>query len=291
MQCLTPITVHKGTESESVVPCGKCPACRANRRQEWIIRLKSEYFSSIESHFITLTYDDQHLPITELVDSNTGEILTKAYPDKVGFQKFLKRLRKNLSFSFRYFSISEYGDKTLRPHWHMLLFFNEKNSDRRKFYDIVKSSWQQGNVMFGKCEEGSITYCTKYMFKPSDYPLGIKDTKMLCSRRPAIGSEFIERQKSFNLSQRNFSGIMIYGNKSRLPRLFREKWKNEFCGDDEELKLQLKADYTKKLLSHQSALQQEFQSSSFTSIADFLLWKREQEEKIRSKHIVKHDKI
>lgn len=291
MHCITPITVHKGTPSESVVPCGKCPACRANRRQEWIIRLKCEYLNAVESHFITLTYDDEHLPTTELVDTNTGEIVTKAYPDKIEFQKFLKRLRKNMSLSIRYFSVSEYGDKTLRPHWHMLLFLNEKIQDRRKFYDTIKFCWQQGNTFFGKCEEGSIVYTTKYMFKPSPSPFGIKDTKMLCSRKPAIGSVLLNKFKDFNISQKNFSGVTVYGNKSRLPRLFRDKWKSEYCGDDEEKKLELKADYMQKILSHESSLQVEFRNSQFSSIGDFLLWKREQEEKIRNKHIVKHDKI
>ena len=39
---------------------------------------------------------------------------------KSDFQKFIKRLRKD--YDIKYFACGEYGDKTLRPHFHAILF-------------------------------------------------------------------------------------------------------------------------------------------------------------------------
>lgn len=63
-----------------------------------------------KSCFVTLTYDEDHLP--------AGGTLV---PREV--QLFVKRLRKELpSGSLRYFLVGEYGDKDMRPHYHLALF-------------------------------------------------------------------------------------------------------------------------------------------------------------------------
>ena len=45
-----------------LVPCGKCLACRIARRQEWSMRCLHELSSFDDAVFVTLTYDDDHLP-------------------------------------------------------------------------------------------------------------------------------------------------------------------------------------------------------------------------------------
>ena len=84
--------------------------------------------------FITLTYDDEHVPGMII---NTGEIMRKVqYAWKPGekrpesvqtllytdVQKFLKRLRKAYKSKLRYFIAGEYGEQTARPHYHMILY-------------------------------------------------------------------------------------------------------------------------------------------------------------------------
>lgn len=100
MQCRKPILVKGG-----YVPCGKCPNCLANQRQEWVFRLRSEYLNSKFALFVTLTYDPEHYPATGTC--------------KRDVQLFLKRLRKACgNKSFRYYIVSEYGDNTCRGHYH-----------------------------------------------------------------------------------------------------------------------------------------------------------------------------
>ena len=70
-----------------------------------------------ENCFVTLTYNDEHLPDNE--DLN--------YED---FQKFMKRLRKKFTGrKIRFFMCAEYGDDLGRPHYHACLFnidFNDR---------------------------------------------------------------------------------------------------------------------------------------------------------------------
>ena len=48
------------------VPCGSCVACRENRSKAWAFRMAAELVTTNEknlrSYFLTMTYDDLHLP-------------------------------------------------------------------------------------------------------------------------------------------------------------------------------------------------------------------------------------
>ena len=75
MRCFHPIAVKKYSEEKNksgshfkvnnyhLVPCGKCVACLARRRNEWTYRLTAEQACSDYTFFITLTYDDSNVPI------------------------------------------------------------------------------------------------------------------------------------------------------------------------------------------------------------------------------------
>ena len=69
--------------------------------------------------FVTLTYDDDHLP----------EYNSLNYKH---FQDFMKRLRKSHS-GVRFYMCGEYGEDFSRPHYHALLF-NCFFSDRKAFH-------------------------------------------------------------------------------------------------------------------------------------------------------------
>lgn len=66
-----------------------------------------------QNNFLTLTYSDEHLPLTD-----TG--LPTLDPRRL--QLFLKRLRKaHEPNTFRFFGVGEYSD-AWRPHYHLILF-------------------------------------------------------------------------------------------------------------------------------------------------------------------------
>ena len=45
-----------------VLPCGQCMACRLNKSRDWATRCVLEAKMHDQNCFITLTYDDNHLP-------------------------------------------------------------------------------------------------------------------------------------------------------------------------------------------------------------------------------------
>lgn len=275
MECLRPITLHVGTPDERTVPCGKCIHCLANRRAEWIIRLRAENACSDFGLFVTLTKDDAHQHYVEVFNQDTGEVKLKQAPNKREIQLFLKRLRKVIGKEhMRYFIISEYGDRTQRCHYHGLFFFKGIAHDKA-LYDKIESAWSAGFVSFGDITPASITYCTKYALKLTETPYGIKDNFMLCSRRPAIGSQVLMKQmKEENISLLNSSRIHLHGVSARLPRLFRNKLQdyveNDLKQDFEEFKLSTQEQLNKHRLEVFKSWKQTHKDGSMYEFLEFL---------------------
>ena len=150
MQCVSPFMIKHEGEIFSV-PCGKCVACKIARVREWTVRIlhESEYYK--HSVFVTLTYDDDHLPI-----NNTLE--------KKEYQKFMKRLRKALPNDDRikYFACGEYGEESERPHYHAIILGLRLCKDTK---DLIEEKWPQGFVRLGTVTYDSIRYVLDYMHK------------------------------------------------------------------------------------------------------------------------------
>lgn len=282
MICPNPILVRRGTPQEMYVPCGKCYYCLQNYRNMWITRLKAENLHATDGLFVTLTYDDQHLPVEAYVDTYTGEVLYKQYPNKKGFQKFLKRLRKN--FPFRYFAVPEYGDSTGRVHWHVLFFFDFLVDIHT--YDVIDNTWQDGSIIYyGTIEDASIVYVTKYVLKDTSIlPFGIRDNIMLCSRVPPIGSHLLMSFKEQAIKNNNFTRVAFGGYQATLPRLFRDKFRKDIEDNHE-------VDIAKAIELRDKQLKKEFEASSFNDFQKFLVWKLETEAAIRKSNHKKHNKL
>lgn len=86
-KCLHPFSLL----GVGVVPCGRCPNCRSNKRQSWIYRLECEARQYPLSLFVTLTYDDEHLPMERI----GSDLFAEEVPvvSKRDVQLFMKRLR------------------------------------------------------------------------------------------------------------------------------------------------------------------------------------------------------
>lgn len=98
-------------------------------------------------------------------------------------QDFFKRLKSNLkrlynyNGYFKYFVCSEYGESTLRPHFHALLFFDKGNEDA--FRDSILKSWPYAdkNRMLRGIEipTDATAYVSSYVNSPADFPLFLSD--------------------------------------------------------------------------------------------------------------------
>lgn len=176
MQCPRPATVpYRGA-----VPCGQCMACRINRQRQWAARILLESSVHEQSVFITLTYDEEHLP-RDPVDFS----LPSLHPPDT--RNFLKRLRHRAG-PFRYFLVGEYGDRTWRPHYHAVLFGLNEWYDAR----AVDDAWGAGHTSTAGLTRERALYVAHYTLKkltsPYDSRLGGRVPEYArMSRRPGLG--------------------------------------------------------------------------------------------------------
>ena len=100
------IKLSQYSKESMTVPCGKCIGCKLDKARSWAIRCVHEASLYEDNAFITLTYDDSHLP-------PTGSLV------KADFQNFMKRLRFHFGGNnIRFYQCGEYGDKNLRTAAH-----------------------------------------------------------------------------------------------------------------------------------------------------------------------------
>lgn len=135
-----------------VVGCGRCAPCLRKKQIDWCFRLQKELNASSSACFLTLTYDDKNVPISE-----GGYSLLRS-----DFQKFMKRLRKHANHTekIKYYACGEYGDRTERPHYHAIVFNLPKPFDK-----YISKAWKLGHIHIGTVTEQSIFYTTKYALK------------------------------------------------------------------------------------------------------------------------------
>lgn len=188
----------------TLVPCGKCPSCLSDRARDWSNRCLMELKDSGCAVFVTLTYNDFHLPI----DSDGPTLRVD------DCQKFMKRLRKHFAPKrIRFLLSGEYGSKTSRPHYHAILFglclsdfpdlrlISYNNLKQPLFTSpLLAQIWSHGIVSIGSVTKQSCDYVCRYVLKKqrdldSDgkYPLRVKPPFILSSRRPGIG--LLNREK------------------------------------------------------------------------------------------------
>lgn len=144
------------------IPCGQCIGCRLERSRQWAIRCVHEAQLHDANAFITLTYDEEHLP--------PGPSLEKTH-----FQLFIKRLRKHIKpTKIRYYHCGEYGSNYGRPHYHACLFgfdfpdkylWSERKSIKLYRSPMLERLWPQGLSSIGNVTFESAAYVARYITK------------------------------------------------------------------------------------------------------------------------------
>ena len=188
------ISFKKGVDGEPMqLPCQKCIGCRLDHSREWATRVVHEASLHEENCFITLTYNDKHIP-------RDGSLL------KSDVQKFFKKFRRTNEAIYTildenlqpikyvrgkkkgqyktgtttvkrtpYYYAGEYGEKNNRPHYHAIIF-NHNFHDWVYLYttpngsDIYTSPtlekiWGKGFVTIGTVTFESAAYIARYVMK------------------------------------------------------------------------------------------------------------------------------
>lgn len=230
-----------------VIPCGNCIGCRIDRTRSWALRCVHESKLHTFNSFVTLTYDDEHLP------DDTGI-------DKTTLQLFFKRLRK-AGFSFRYFACGEYGDTSKRPHYHVIFFGEDFHADRRLYKrgptgnlytsDALTKAWGFGHAIIASFSYQTAAYVASYVVKRrtgkdadehDDYSrleyttgqlLQVQREFVLMSRRPGLGSDWYEKFKD-DAFPSDF--LVNQDKKFSVPRYYYNKLEKEHPNTYKEVK-------------------------------------------------------
>lgn len=156
--------------------CGQCLPCRINSRRVLTNRIMLESTLWDQNSFLTLTYDDEHLP--------PGNSLNRDHTTD-----FMKRLRQRLApHRIRTFLVGEYGHEGARqwnPHYHAALFnFNCLGKIQRpetgprcycQHCELVRSAWGHGNITLDELNNTTADYIGGYVTKKMTDP---QDTRL-----------------------------------------------------------------------------------------------------------------
>lgn len=211
------------------VPCGQCVGCRLERSRQWAIRCMHEASLYEDNCFVTLTYDDRHLPAF-------GSLERDAFP------KFVRRLRKSEGVKVRYYHAGEYGDRLGRPHYHGLLFgydFSDKvvvgkRGDHHVYRsEVLRRLWPSGLSELGSVSFESAAYVARYIMKKMSGPAAeghyervdsstgevrqVEREFTSMSRRPGIGRPWLD---SFGGEVYPEDGVVVRGRLMKPPRFY-----------------------------------------------------------------------
>lgn len=242
------------TRAPMVAPCGGCIGCRLSYARDWAVRLCCEAQLHEDATFVTLTFDDEHLPSDYSVHRRD-------------MQLFMKRLRdhlwRNYKIKIRFFGVAEYGDKNLRPHYHILIFgygfpdrwlWARSPSGKNRYRSPeLEKLWKFGFCELGSVELASINYVARYAMKKLGGDMGkehyrrvhpltgdfivrfddetgeafdtVEREFALMSRRPGIGGDWYDLYKSDAFP----SDFLVFnGKKFPIPKYFDKKLKDSF---------------------------------------------------------------
>jgi len=224
-------------EADMEIPCGKCLGCLTHRQLTWTTRADHESRLWRHNVFVTLTYDDEHLP-REL---NPRDL-----------QLFIKRLRKARGLpalheqpkphllaqdsrndkgetvrSLRYLACGEYGEHTERPHYHACLF-NCGFEDARPYgkyqeSDTLTALWGNGAAKLTPFTPATAGYTAGYITKTGrrqyadEYGELRHPPFLRTSTKPALGKDWLEKNHT---DIRNGFIIQPGGQKSPIPKYY-----------------------------------------------------------------------
>ena len=232
----TKASIHTTTDTElediidgketikMLIPCGQCIGCRLDYSRQWANRGYLESLLHAQNYFITLTYDNEHLPMKDFTI-----IEDKIYPrteewkgtlNKRDLQLFFKRLRDRIP-KFSYMACGEYGSENGRPHYHAILFgaelptetfYNPRLINHEFYYqnDIIEECWTEevgrgkktgkslGYSNISEANWNTIAYTARYVVKKQmgiyadeEYKKRGQEKEFITvSKNPAIGKEY-----------------------------------------------------------------------------------------------------
>lgn len=116
--------------------------------------------------FLTLTYNDDHLPQNRSLDKRAWQLFSKRLRERLAQPRGAKRREPP---TFKYYAVGEYGDDDQRPHFHAAIFGQDFSADRHSVWktkhgflrwesDELAACWQEDGESIGFHEVQDLTF-------------------------------------------------------------------------------------------------------------------------------------
>ena len=227
---------EKGHLPGGFLPCGSCDGCRLKKAQDWSIRCVHAASFHKHNYFLTLTYNDQHLPKEGVVRKHVARFIKS-------LQRKFNRHRRSVGlpyYKFEYFYCGEYGENaSMRAHYHVCLFGLEltdlvpfKRSKRGNLTyksSFLEECWYRGYVDVGFFTPSAAKYTAMYIQKSK--------------RERQMGrTHWVRDRNGFSYERNNeFSG-----SSKSLGLNFLKKWTSDIFPSDNCAISEVQKDGTKK---------------------------------------------
>jgi hypothetical protein len=245
------VFVDRGRGDQLLLPCGQCVGCRLERSRQWATRCVHEAQMHDDNCFITLTYDDKHLPW----DCGLH------YPQ---FQRFMKRVRKAFG-SVRFYMCGEYGENTGRPHFHACLFgldfpdrvLHSVGGSGFPLYtsELLSALWPYGFSSVADFSFETAAYTARYVMKKVNGQLAENHYQVVdadgeihsrspefchMSLKPGIGALWFAKFGKTDVLPRD--AVVINGHECSVPRYYDKLTRRVDRARFEEIKTQRELD-------------------------------------------------
>lgn len=260
MTCYTPMTAYQDSMGGKLqftstrppnarqlhIACGQCYGCKMERSRQMAIRCMHEASLHKRNSFITLTYDNEHLPYR-------GQLVRDHW------QRFIKRLRKKYGpQSARYYMCGEYGKLNARPHFHACLFGHDwddktpystnETGDVLYTSESLEKLWGSGLCTTAEVTFNSAAYVTRYCMDKRTGPIADEWYKRWDelgtyhlepefgqpSLKPGLGKHWFDKYSADVYTTDN---VITNGHKSRPPSYYDELYKRLDPDHMDEIKL------------------------------------------------------
>lgn len=223
--------------------------CRLDYARNWANRgyLELKTQGNENNWFITLTYNDENLPITK--EGTNGTLVKK------DLETFIKNLRQDERrqgrTDIKYMACGEYGDKNERPHYHLIMFnlkldiedlFEARIINKEFYYrsKTIEKHWTKGISNVTQATWNNISYVARYITKKLNGAESEKyyeekgQIKEFFRVSKGIGKMYYQQNrdkiyKNDEIYIRNKKGVTV----TKPPKYFDDLFKKE---DEERLK-------------------------------------------------------
>lgn len=229
-----PCQFRQKVKSGHLINCGQCIECKAKRKRELVHRLLSEAKESDNVYFVTLTYNDEKIPITEMgyptvrvkeVRDTIREIYRQDRKVKDGNKKILRKKRE-YSHGFlieptikkcRIFGALEYGERTFRPHAHLIILNIHPYTIER-----IQETWGRGNVQIEipRNTNKALEYVCKYTIKGDAQIQGdMEEAQLIIPKQ--LGKIYADKFKTYH--KRHLTNKSVYSDTLPIGRYLSDK--------------------------------------------------------------------